>query len=85
MPSFPWAPSGQNWGPHSQQPELAIDRLLAGAQLQPLGSSSSSMRRGYSAEALPRRTGSPQVIHASIASSWDPFDHKAYQLSKIAV
>lgn len=57
---FPWVSSGQSWGAADQQMELQPDSLLPEAPFLPTGSSS-FMRRGFSAEALPRHFGMQQV------------------------
>ena len=59
--NFPWVSSGQSWGALEQPMELQADALLPGGPLHPSGSGS-SMRRGFSAEALPRHFGMQQVL-----------------------
>lgn len=55
---FPWVSSGQSWGGGDQQMDLQMDALLPEGPLQP--TASSFMRRGFSAEALPRHFGVQQ-------------------------
>ena len=57
---FPWVSSGQSWGAADQQMDLELDAVMPEGPLQPTGSSS-FMRRGFSAEALPRHFGMQQV------------------------
>ena len=71
---FPWVTSGQSWGGGDQQMDMELDAVLSDSLLQPTGSTS-FMRRGFSAEALPRHFGLQQVspqarIRGLMSSEW---------------